>query len=115
MMRFVGWGLIFVAAGLYIFFLVAAQMGCPIPTCKGPDGDAWMPVFFFAPLGLPAIVASVFFLAKKIWPDSPILSRVGLGLKYVLFVLVGLAILTPFIFGYLKGRGRTSPQIQVHQ
>jgi hypothetical protein len=115
MMRLVGWGLVFVTAAMYIFFLVVAQRSCPIPTCKGPAGDAWMPIFFFTPVGLPALGMSAFFIAKKIWPHSPLLSRVGLWLKYLLFVLLGLAILTPFIFGYLKGRQHSSHPVQVHQ
>jgi hypothetical protein len=47
-MRFLGWGFAFVAAAIFIVMLVGAQMGCPIPTCRGPGGDAWMPAFFGA-------------------------------------------------------------------
>jgi hypothetical protein len=114
-MRFLGWGIAFVAAAIFIVMLVGAQMGCPIPTCKGPEGDAWMPAFFFAPFGLPALVMSIFFIAKKIWPNSPVLSRAGLWLKYLFFVIIGLVILSGFIFGYLKGRSRAFHLTQVHQ
>jgi hypothetical protein len=115
-MRFWGWllrGCAFVAAAIFIVMLVGAQTSCPIPACKGPEGDAWMPALFFAPLGLPALVMSVFFIAKAPWPNSPLLSRAGLWLKYLLFVLIALAILTPFIFGYLKGRQNMPHHIQV--
>jgi hypothetical protein len=114
-MRILGWGCVFVTAAMFIAMLVVAQIGCPIPTCKGPDGDAWMPAFFFAPFGLPALVASIFFIAKKIWPNSPVMSAVGLGLKYLALAIIGLAFLTTFILGYLHGRERTSHQIQVQQ
>ena len=65
-MQLLGWGFVFVAAALFIVTLVVGQRGCPIPTCRGPEGDAWMPAFFFAPIGLPALVASVFFISKQI-------------------------------------------------
>jgi hypothetical protein len=35
-MRFLGWGFVFVAAAIFIVMLVGAQIGCPIPACKGP-------------------------------------------------------------------------------
>ena len=114
-MRFLGWGCVFAAAALFIVTLITGQTGCPFATCKGPDGDAWMPAFFLAPFGLPALVASIFVIAKKLWPSSPVLSRAGLWLKYLFFAIVGLAILSIFIAGYLDGRKASSHQIQVHQ
>ncbi len=114
-MRFLGWGCVFAAAAIFIWTLVIGQIGCPLARCKGPDGDAWMPAFFFTPFGLPALVMSVFFIAKKIWPDSPNLSRAGLWLKYLFFVIIGLVILSVFIFGYVSGRVHSSHQTQVHQ
>jgi len=106
------WGLAFVAAAIFIVTLAVGQLGCPIQTCKGPDGDAWMPAFFFAPLGLPALVISVFFVARKIWPNSPFL---WLWLKYLFFVIIAVVILTPFIFGFLDALKSTSHHIQVRQ
>jgi hypothetical protein len=114
-MRYLGWGLVFFAAAIFIWTLATGQTGCPYLACKGPDGDAWMPAFFFAPFGLPALVASLFFIAKKIWPNSPSLSRAGLWLKYGILAIFGLAILSIFIAGYIQGRRAYSHQIQVHQ
>ena len=103
-MRAIGWGCVFVLAALFVVALVGAQIGCPIPRCTGPDGDAWMPAFLFAPLGIPALVASVFFVAEKLWPDSPGLTRAGLWLKYLFLAVFGLAILSLFVSGFLRGR-----------
>jgi hypothetical protein len=114
-MRFLGWGCVFVAAAIFVVMLVGAQIGCPIPTCRGPEGDAWMPAFFFAPFGLPALGMSAFFIAKKIRPNSPKLSRAGPWLKYLFLVIIGLVLLSGFIFGYLKGREPASHQTQQHQ
>jgi len=111
-MRRLGWGCVFVAAALFIVMLVGAQSACPLLKCKGPDGDVWMPPFFFAPIGFPALVMSGLFVARKIWPNSRALS---LAPKYFLLVFIGLAFLIPFLFGFFKGRAPASPQIQVHQ
>jgi len=117
-MRFWAWLLracTFIAAVIFVLILVDAQIACPIPTCKGPEGDVWMLVFVVTPLGLPALVMSVFFLAKLIWPTSQLVSRAGLWLMYLLFAIIGLAILCPFILGCLDGLKHTSHRVQVHQ
>ncbi|MFZ0806794.1 MAG: hypothetical protein WAN03_11450 [Candidatus Sulfotelmatobacter sp.] len=111
-MRRLGWGCVFVAAALFIAAVVFGQINCPIPHCNGPDLDAWMPAFLLTPLGFPALVLTIFFVARKIWPNSRLLS---VAPKYLILTFIGLAILLPFLLGYINGRTRISPPVQVHQ
>ncbi|MDE2065454.1 MAG: hypothetical protein KGJ00_23870 [Bradyrhizobium sp.] len=56
--------LCFLAAGFFVIVILAAQQTCSlIPSighqCNGPDGDVWMLPFFFAPIGIPALIATI--------------------------------------------------------
>jgi hypothetical protein len=56
--------LCFLLAALFIFLIVYAQLNCSIfPSigyqCHGPDLDIWMLPFFYAPLGIPTLLASI--------------------------------------------------------
>jgi hypothetical protein len=56
--------LCFLAAGVFVLLITAAQQTCSlIPSighqCHGSDGDIWMLPFFFAPIGIPALIAAI--------------------------------------------------------
>jgi hypothetical protein len=56
--------LCFIAATVFVLFLVSAQLDCSqIPSignqCHGSEGIVWMLAFFFAPIGIPALIGSI--------------------------------------------------------
>ncbi len=54
----------FLGALLYIFSIILALVGCD-GICTGTDLDAWMPAFFFFPIGMPLVVRLIKRLKSK--------------------------------------------------
>jgi hypothetical protein len=57
------------SAAVFLFVVVFAQFTCPLiagfgTQCHDPRLDIWMLPFFFAPIGIPAVVASVKMLMR---------------------------------------------------
>jgi hypothetical protein len=55
----------FLAAFLFIAAIIFSQSQCPIPACTGNDIDAWLLPAALAPLGIPALIWSAIFAAKR--------------------------------------------------
>ncbi len=51
----------FLVAVIFVALIALAQSGCPFMACHGPEGDGWMLPFFFAPVGLPGLIACILF------------------------------------------------------
>ena len=56
--------LCFIAATVFVLTIVSAQLTCSqIPSighqCHGSDGVVWVLPFFFAPIGIPALIAAI--------------------------------------------------------
>jgi hypothetical protein len=101
--------LMFGVAALFILAVGGAMLACPPGKCVGPDLDAWMPAFLFAPLGAPSAVGCVVFVAGRIWPNSRIITRVGVGLGCAVLAVIGAVV----IYGAAAGtRGGGGLQIQ---
>jgi hypothetical protein len=55
----------------WLALVVIAQRTCSIfPSighqCHGPEGDIWMPPFFYSLLGLPALIASIVIVTNAV-------------------------------------------------
>jgi hypothetical protein len=51
-------------AAVFVLLIVSAQLNCSQIAsighqCYGPAGDVWMIPFFFAPIGIPALIGSI--------------------------------------------------------
>jgi hypothetical protein len=64
--------LCFIAAAVFVLTIASAQLECSvIPSisrqCHSSDGDVWMMPLFFAPIGIPALIATIaiFILAVR--------------------------------------------------
>ena len=60
---------ILLLAGPAVFWIASvlwAQSQCSIigTQCHGPDGDVWVLPLFLTPIGLPAVVISVFLIVR---------------------------------------------------
>jgi hypothetical protein len=56
--------LCFIAAAVFVLAVVSAQLSCSQIAsighqCGGSDGIVWVLPFFFAPIGIPALVGSI--------------------------------------------------------
>lgn len=89
-----------IVAAVFVLMIVSAQLTCSIiPSignqCHGPDGDVWMPPFFFAPIGIPALIGSIaiFVMAYTrsvggLMARCRLLARNGLGAAVVISPLL---------------------------
>ena len=61
----------FGAAGIWLLLLVYPSGYCLENGCSGPVGgqniDGFIPAFAFTPIGAPALLWSLYVLAKRIW------------------------------------------------
>jgi hypothetical protein len=73
-------------AGIFVLTLVIAQNGCPNLRCNGPEGDGWMLPLFFSPIGVPALLWVIFFIAKEIWTHPQAVVKAGTSLKYLVWI-----------------------------
>ncbi len=60
----------FIAAFLWIFLILWPLSYCISKGCSGPDLDGFMPAFLLTPYGLPCFIWTIFYILKKIWPNS---------------------------------------------
>ena len=66
-MRFLK-ALCFLLAGFFVFLIALAQLSCPVligTQCSMGGGDIWMLPFFYAPIGIPAVIASIVILIVR--------------------------------------------------
>lgn|GEM_PF-3517101 len=89
--------LVFGFALFYIFLLAWPVEYCLTRKCSGPDLDAFMPAFMFSIIGIPAVLACIFIILKKIWPESVVVRRTERGVWILLAVV---AIGGPVYLGY---------------
>jgi len=59
-------GLGITAALIFFGAIWLANHACPWLACQGPDLDAWMLPFALAPIGIPAVLASLVFTIRFI-------------------------------------------------
>lgn len=96
----------FVVFGLALFyiFLIAWPLEyCLSRKCSGPDLDGFMPAFLFSIIGIPSVIACIFIILKKIWPESMVVRRTEMA---VWILLAAVAIGGPMYLGY---RSKSSP------
>jgi hypothetical protein len=65
-----------IAAAVFVLTIVSAQLTCsPIASlghqCHGADGDVWMLPFFFAPIGIPALIGSIAIIVMAVRRQHP--------------------------------------------
>jgi hypothetical protein len=63
--------LAFGAAGIWLLLLIYPSGYCMEHGCSGPVGgqniDGFIPAFAFAPIGVPALLWSLYVLVRRIW------------------------------------------------
>lgn len=66
-MRYLAFG----AAGIWLLLLIYPSGYCMEHGCSGPVGgqniDGFIPAFAFAPIGVPALLWSLYVLVRRIW------------------------------------------------
>jgi len=87
----------YIITGVYILSIVMASVYCYTHGCKGPDLDAFMPAFFFTPLGAITTVFCLIDAAQHIkrrqwtwvfWPLAIIFSIILLGVVVLVALLI---------------------------
>ncbi|HLY40732.1 MAG TPA: hypothetical protein VKR52_05930 [Terracidiphilus sp.] len=97
MFRRVGLAICYFVAGVYVLSILLPAVYCLRHGCKGPDGDAFMPAFFFTPVGAFATALCLYHSIQSIrrkswpglfWPLTILFSVVLLGVAALIVLFV---------------------------
>jgi hypothetical protein len=52
---------------IFVILLLVAEGNCPLPGCRGPEGDIWMLPFAFSIIAIPAILLllAMIFVSRR--------------------------------------------------
>jgi hypothetical protein len=98
MLRKLGLTISYLVAIVYILSIVSPSIYCFQHGCRGPEGDAFMPAFFLAPVGTIATAFSLHNAIRNIrkrqawywlfWPPAIIFTIVVLGTTAFIVLLI---------------------------